>query len=102
MVFTEGFGIIRARMALTSGEKQEIIKKFAKGKGDTGSPEVQVALLSEKIKRLAGHLELNKKDKHSRRGLLSMISKRRRLLRYLQRESEERYREIVGGLGLAK
>lgn len=89
-------------MALKSTEKQGIIKRFAKGKGDTGSPEVQVALLSEKIKRLVGHLDVNKKDKHSRRGLLSMISKRRRLLKYLQRESEERYRGLVQELGLAK
>jgi len=89
-------------MALTSDQKKNIIKKFATGKGDTGSPEVQVALLSEKIKKLAGHLGENKKDKHSRRGLLSMVSKRRRLLRYLLREDEGRYKELVRGLNLAK
>jgi len=70
-------------MSISVDQKQEIIKKFAQTKGDTGSPEVQVALLSHKIKNLTEHLKEHKKDTHSRRGLLSMVSKRRRLLAYL-------------------
>lgn len=89
-------------MALTPNEKKKIIDKFAKGEGDTGSPEVQIALLTEQIKRLGRHLQENKKDVHSRRGLLSMVAKRRRLLYYLQRKGEERYRELTKTLGLTK
>lgn len=89
-------------MALTPGEKKKIIEKFAKGEGDTGSPEVQIALLTEQIKRLSRHLQENKKDVHSRRGLLSMVAKRRRLLYYLQRKDEKRYRNLVKELKLAK
>ena len=89
-------------MALDIKSKQEIIKKFAQAKGDTGSPEVQVALLSEKIGKLAEHLKLHKKDNHSRRGLISMVSKRRRLLSYLQKKDLKRYKEISQKLGLSK
>jgi small subunit ribosomal protein S15 len=89
-------------MALRSEEKKEIIDKYATAKGDTGSPEVQIALLSTKIDKLVGHLKENKKDVHSRRGLLSMVSKRRRLLSYLLKKDEERYRRIVKDLGLSK
>lgn len=89
-------------MALDTQDKQVIIKKFAKGKGDTGSPEVQVALLSEKIAKLAEHLKIHKKDNHSRRGLISMVSKRRRLLFYLQKKDPKRYKEISQKLGLGK
>jgi small subunit ribosomal protein S15 len=89
-------------MALDPKSKQEIIKKFAQGKGDTGSPEVQVALLSEKVTKLAEHLKLHKKDNHSRRGLISMVSKRRRLLSYLQKKDVKRYKEISQKLGLSK
>lgn len=89
-------------MALTPDEKKKIIGKFAQDKGDTGSPEVQVALLTEQIKRLAKHLQEHKKDVHSRRGLLSMVAKRRRLLYYLQRKDEKRYRDLVKELGLSK
>ena len=89
-------------MALDSLEKKKIIEKYATVKGDTGSPEVQAALLSEKIERLSGHLKGNRKDVHSRRGLLSMVSKRRRLLNYLMKKDEERFRRIVKGLGLSK
>ncbi|MCJ7804154.1 30S ribosomal protein S15, partial [Patescibacteria group bacterium] len=83
-------------------EKEKIIKKFAQTKGDTGSPEVQIALLSYKIKHLTDHLKEHKKDIHSRRGLLSMISKRRRLLAYLLKKDEARYKNIVVELKLSK
>lgn len=89
-------------MALDSVAKKQIIYKYATAKGDTGSPEVQVALLSGKIDKLVEHLKLNKKDVHSRRGLLSMVAKRRRLLSYLAQKEEERYRRIVKDLGLSK
>lgn len=89
-------------MALTHEEKQEIIKKFAREKGDTGSPEVQVALLSFQIEKLARHLKEHKKDVHSRRGLLSMIAKRRRLLNYLKKHNTSRYNALVEKLDLGK
>ena len=89
-------------MALDLKSKQDVIKKFAQGKGDTGSPEVQAALLSEKISKLVEHLKLHKKDEHSRRGLLSMVSKRRRLLFYLQKKDLKRYNDLVKNLGLNK
>jgi len=89
-------------MALDPNEKRKIIEKYATVKGDTGSPEVQTALLSSKIDRLVEHLKQNKKDVHSRRGLLSMVSKRRRLLNYLMRRDEERYQRVVKDLGLSK
>lgn len=85
-------------MALTIEEKKKIIKQFAQTKGDTGSPEVQIALLSSKIKKLTKHLKEHKKDVHSRRGLLSMVSKRRRLLNYLMKKDEKRYRKIIDSL----
>ena len=83
-------------------DKQQIIKMFAQKKGDTGSPEVQVALLTYKINRLAAHLEENKKDNHSRRGLLKIIAKRRRILRYLQNLDQSRYLKLIAKLGLKK
>ncbi len=89
-------------MALNTKSKQEIIKKFAVVKGDTGSPEVQIALLSEKITKLAEHLKLHKKDNHSRRGLISMVSKRRRLLAYLQKKDLDRFKDVGKKLGLSK
>ena len=89
-------------MSLSLDEKQKIIKKFAQTKGDTGSPEVQIALLSYKIKNLTDHLKNHKKDVHSRRGLLSMVSKRRRLLAYLLKKDEVRYKTVVAGLKLSK
>lgn len=85
-------------MALTIEEKKKIIKQFAQTKGDTGSPEVQIALLSSKVKKLTKHLKEHKKDVHSRRGLLSMVSKRRRLLNYLMKKDEKRYRKIIDSL----
>lgn len=89
-------------MALDPKSKAEVIKKFAQGKGDTGSPEVQVALLSEKIAKLTEHLKVHKKDNHSRRGLISMVSKRRRLLHYLQKKDLKRYNDIAKKLSLGK
>lgn len=85
-----------------SENKQEIIDQYAQKKGDTGSPEVQVALLTFKIQRLTNHLEGNKKDNHSRRGLLKVIAKRRRILNYLQKLDEKRYKELIKKLGLKK
>lgn len=89
-------------MALGKEEKEKIIKKFAREKGDTGSPEVQVALLSTQIDKLAAHLKEHKKDVHSRRGLLSMVAKRRRLLNYLKTHDEERYNNLIKELKLEK
>ena len=83
-------------------KKQEIIDMFAQKKGDTGSPEVQVALLTFKIQRLTNHLEGNKKDNHSRRGLLKVIAKRRRILNYLQKLDAKRYKVLIGKLSLKK
>ena len=87
-------------MALEKEEKQKIISEFEAHEGDTGSPEVQIALLTERITQLSGHLEQFKKDSHSRRGLLAMVNKRRRLLAYLQRKDEVRYDAVVKKLGL--
>lgn len=89
-------------MALARDEKVGIIKKFAREKGDTGSPEVQIALLTTKIDKLVAHLKEHKKDVHSRRGLLSMVAKRRRLLGYLRKRDEERYKKLIVGLKLEK
>lgn len=89
-------------MALKPEEKKAIIKKFAQEKGDTGSPEIQIALLTTKINKLAEHLKEHKKDVHSRRGLLSMVAKRRRLLSYLQKKDEKRYKALIKELNLNK
>lgn len=83
-------------------DKQKIIEKFAQRKGDTGSPEVQVALLSHKIYKLTGHLDENKKDNHSRRGLLKVVAKRRRILSYLQKIDTKRYKKLITELSLKK
>lgn len=83
-------------------DKQKIIEMFAQKKGDTGSPEVQVALLTQKIDRLSAHLEVNKKDNHSRRGLLKVIAKRRRILNYLTKLDEKRYKKLAVQLKLKK
>ena len=82
--------------------KQEIIQKFARHEGDTGSPEVQIALLTERINHLTEHLKENKKDHHSRRGLLSMVGKRRGLLDYLKKIDVIRYRELIAELGVRR
>lgn len=89
-------------MALSKEDKKKIIKKFAREKGDTGSPEVQIALLSAQIDKLAEHLKEHKKDIHSRRGLLSMVAKRRRLLSYLKKRDEKRYKDLTKVLKLEK
>lgn len=85
-------------MALIASEKKKVIEQFSQGKGDTGSPEVQIALLTIQIKKLAEHLKTHKKDTHSRRGLLSMVAKRRRLLAYLERKDNQRYEKLLGRL----
>jgi small subunit ribosomal protein S15 len=89
-------------MALDRDKKEKIILKYSTNKGDTGSPEVQIALLSEKISQLTEHLKIHKKDNHSRRGLLKMVSKRRRLLRYIMLKDQPRYQDLIGKLNLAK
>lgn len=87
---------------LTPEEKTKIIEKYKLHNKDTGSPEVQIALLSEEIKRLVLHLKTHPKDFHSKRGLLKMVAKRRRLLNYLKKESTRRYNKIIKVLGLKK
>jgi len=87
-------------MALDKEEKQRIIKEFQVHEGDTGSPEVQIALLTARINRLTEHLRVHRKDYHSRRGLMMMLGKRRRLLRYLQRKYPERYQALIQRLGI--
>ena len=89
-------------MSFTVERKQALIKEFAPTAGDTGSPEVQVALLSERIKSLTDHLQTHEKDFHSRRGLLVMVGQRRRLLDYLRRKNEGRYKELIERLGLRR
>ncbi|CAN5504956.1 30S ribosomal protein S15 [soil metagenome] len=83
-------------------EKQTIIESFGSHQADTGSPEVQVALLTERINHLTEHLRSNQKDHHSRRGLLTMVGKRRRLLGYLRNQDVERYRSLIARLGLRR
>ena len=83
-------------------QKQEIIAKYARKEGDTGSPEVQIALLTARIQELTDHLKVHTKDHHSRRGLLMMVGQRRSLLDYLKKTDSERYRAIVAALGIRK
>lgn len=89
-------------MALLKEERTEIIKDNARSEGDTGSPEVQVAVLTRRITELTEHLKTHKKDHHSRRGLLLLVGRRRRLLEYLRREDIERYRSLIAKLGLRR
>ena len=89
-------------MSVTAEKKQEIIKDNAQTKGDTGSPEVQVAILTERIRNLTEHFKDNHKDNHSRRGLLMMVNKRRNLLAYLKKVDVERYNALIQKLGLRK
>jgi small subunit ribosomal protein S15 len=89
-------------MSVTAERKSEIIKDNAQNKGDTGSPEVQVAILTERINNLTDHFKAHAKDNHSRRGLLMMVNKRRSLLDYLRREDSERYTALIAKLGLRK
>ena len=89
-------------MSITPERKSELIAEYATKQGDTGSPEVQVAVLSERIANLTEHFKGHKKDNHSRRGLLKMVSQRRRLLDYVKRIDEERYKSLIGRLGLRR
>lgn len=87
---------------MDKARKLEIIKEFGRGEGDTGSPEVQIALLTERITHLTEHFKVHKKDHHSRRGLLMMVGQRRGLLNYLAAQDIERYRTIIAQLGLRR
>ena len=89
-------------MSISAARKTELISDFATKTDDTGSPEVQVAILTERINNLTGHFRVHKKDLHSRRGLLKMVSQRRRLLDYLKRNDQERYATVIQRLGLRK
>ena len=89
-------------MSLTAEKKREIVKDFQRSDGDTGSPEVQVALLTARIQHLTGHFSTHKKDHHSRRGLLKLVNQRRSLLDYLKGKDRERYQGVIERLGLRK
>ena len=89
-------------MSITAERKGALIKEHAQGKGDTGSPEVQVAILTERINNLTMHFKTHAKDNHSRRGLLMLVNKRRSLLDYLRRKNETRYTDLIAKLGLRK
>ena len=89
-------------MSITAERKQELIKEHGRGGDDTGSPEVQVAILTSRINTLTEHFKTHAKDNHSRRGLLMMVNKRRSLLDYLRREDETRYTDLIAKLGLRK
>jgi small subunit ribosomal protein S15 len=89
-------------MSITTGRKAELIKNYATTSGDTGSPEVQVAILSERIANLTEHFKTHVKDNHSRRGLLKLVSQRRQLLDYLKRSDEGRYKSLIERLGIRR
>ena len=89
-------------MSITAERKEAVVKEYATAKGDTGSPEVQVALLTERINNLTGHFKGHVKDHHSRRGLLMMVSRRRSMLDYLKRKDSDRYAALISKLGLRK
>ncbi len=89
-------------MVLTAGAKKEVIEQFKTHETDTGSSEVQIALLTSRIKYLTGHFQLHKKDHHSRRGLLKLVGQRRRLLNYLKKKDVEKYRDLIKTLGIRK
>jgi len=89
-------------MSVTAGRKAEVIKEFAKKPGDTGSPEVQIAILSERITNLTEHFKTHTKDNHSRRGLLKLVSQRRQLLDYLRRNNEASYKGLIEKLGIRR
>ncbi|NYS23840.1 30S ribosomal protein S15 [Rhodobacteraceae bacterium 2376] len=89
-------------MSITVEEKTRIIKEFARAEGDTGSPEVQVAVLTSRIATLTEHFKTHKKDNHSRRGLLKLVATRRKLLDYLRSKDEGRYRDLIGKLGIRR
>jgi small subunit ribosomal protein S15 len=89
-------------MPLTKDAKQEVVSTYGRDDADTGSPEVQIALLTRRIEQLTDHLRTHKKDHHSRRGLLKLVGQRRRLLNYVQRQDVERYRNLIRELGLRR
>jgi len=89
-------------MSITADRKTELVKEYATKEGDTGSPEVQVAVLTERIKNLTEHFKDHKKDNHSRRGLLKMVSQRRRLLDYVKGKDQERYQSLITRLGIRR
>ena len=89
-------------MSITPARKEELMKDFAVKDGDTGSPEVQVAILTERITNLTEHFKTHKKDNHSRRGLLKMVSQRRKLLDYVKKHDEPRYRDLIKRLGIRR
>lgn len=89
-------------MSVTTARKAELIKEYQTEKNDTGSPEVQVAILTERINHLSEHLQTHKKDTHSRRGLLLMVAKRRKLLDYTKRKSDDRYQKLIKSLGIRR
>ena len=89
-------------MSITKERTEELVKEYGQSEGDTGSPEVQVAILTERIRNLTDHMNTHKKDVHSRRGLIIMVGQRRRLLDYLRRKDEERYRSVIQRLGLRR
>ncbi len=89
-------------MSITAERKAELIKEYATKEGDTGSPEVQVAILTERIRNLTDHFQVHKKDNHSRRGLLKLVSQRRKLLDYLKAKDEARYKSLIQRLGLRR
>ena len=89
-------------MALSADEKAQLVKDFQQGDGDTGSPEVQVALLSHNINKLQDHFKTNKQDHHSRRGLIRMVNQRRKLLDYLKRKNADRYLDLIQRLSLRR
>ncbi len=89
-------------MSITAERKQELIQEYGSKEGDTGSPEVQIAILSERIRNLTEHLQTHKKDVHSRRGLLMMVGQRRSLLDYVRRSNQQRYESLIQRLGLRR
>ena len=89
-------------MSITAERKNTLVKEYAQKAGDTGSPEVQVAILTERINNLTGHFKDHKKDNHSRRGLLTLVSSRRSLLDYLKKKDEGRYTKLIGSLGIRR
>ena len=89
-------------MTITAERKQELIKEHGRGNGDTGSPEVQISILTERIVNLTEHFKAHAKDNHSRRGLLMMVNNRRSLLDYLKKQDVQRYTDLIGKLGLRK
>ncbi len=89
-------------MSITADEKSRLIKEYATAEGDTGSPEVQVAILTSRINTLTEHFKTHKKDNHGRRGLLKMVAQRRKLLDYVKGKDEERYKSLIGRLGIRR